>query len=400
MGTYNFTTTEVAVPFIAKFEESLPVLMNSNKQLDKEYKSGTGTTITMLIPDHPDVIEGSSISGSLAYTSGNKTLTLVQRNVAIDANSVERALDIHSFDEQVAKPYGAKLASKIQTLAVEDVQLSANTQYVFDTTNKEYFNEVADAVAGIRDARSFGNLIGALSPQFSSKVAQSGFKFFNPNTQISDIFTKSRLGEFQTAMFYHTPDVKPLVTGDLSLGTATVDTTISAEGTNTLVIADAGLTGGEVVKKGTAFNIAGVDAVDIYGESIGQPYAFVAQADATAVAGSVTLSIAPVYFDKPLQNVSVASIASGAVVTQVHEADSRYLGGIIYDDMSLLFGSAKLAPIAGTESEVVTAGKALAVSCMKGPDVVNRREIVRWDTLTGTELVRPNWASAMWIKVG
>jgi len=395
---YNFTTTSVAVPFVAAFESSLPLLMNSNKQLDKEFKEGTGDTMTMIIPDHPEVTEGAAVAGSLAYQSGSVTLTLTQNNVAINASAVVRALDIHNFDDQVATPYGAKLASKIQKGAAVDIQRKADHQLVF--ASADLFNEVADAIAVIDDARSYGDKFGIVSPQLSAKIASSGFKFFNPSNQISSIFKKRELGEFQNAMWYTTPDVPALTTGTLTLtGAAVVGTTISAEGSTSLKIDDAGIAGGETIKAGQAFTIDGSEMVDIYGESIGQLVSFVAQADATATAGTITIVVKPIYFVKPMQNVSGTEITAGAAVNQVHEANSRYLGGVIYDKQSFLFGSAKLAPISGTDEKTITAGKALAVKCTKGPDIANGREIVRWDTLTGTQLVRSNWAVAIWLKV-
>lgn len=394
---YNFTLTSVAVPFAAKFEESLPVLMHSNKQLDKEFGNGTGTTITMIIPDHPDITTGAAVGGSLGYTSGTRTLTLTQRNVAIDANSVVRALDIHNFDEQVAKPYAAKLGSEIQKEAIDTIQKNADYQLVFAGT--ALFNEVSDAVAGIRDARSFGNLCGAVSPQLGAKIAQSGFTFFNPQSNLSEIWKNSKLGTFQTAEWFQTPDVTSLSTGTCDLSaTATVTTTISADGVTTLAITDASLAGGETVKAGQGFQVAGVNMVDIYGQDIGVPYTFVAQADATATAGALSITIKEPKFSAPEQNVS-GNILAGAVVTQLQDASSSYLGGIVYDDMSLLFGSAKLAPIAGVEEKQMVVGKALAVKTSKGPDITNGREVVRWDCLTGSALVRTNWAAALWFKV-
>ena len=395
---YNFTLTSVAVPFAAKFEESLPVLMHSNKQLDKEFKAGTGSTITMIIPDHPDVTTGAAVGGSLGYTSGSRTLSLVQKNVAIDANSVVRALDVHDFESQVATPYAAKLGSEIQKESVNTIQKKADRQIVF--AGSALFNEVSDAVASIRAARSFGDLHGALAPGLAAKVAQSGFTFFNPSSQISDIFSNVKLGKFQTADWYTTPDVQSLNTGTLTLSAnATTTAAVTAEGATTIAITDASLAGGETVVAGQAFEIAGCEIVDIYGASVGSNYAFVAQSNATATAGALSITVKPLHFAAgPLQNVSI-TVPSGAVVTQVQEANSSYLGGVVWDKMSLLFGSAKLAPIAGVEEKTIVVGKALAVKCSKGPDIANGREIVRWDVLTGSELVRPNWSSALWFKV-
>ena len=219
---------------------------------------------------------------------------------------------------------------------------------------------------------------------------------FNPSKINSDLYRKAEIGEFNNCEFYKTPDVQPLITGDADLATATVNGALSAEGVTSIVLAGAATNG--VFKKGQGFSIAGVDAVDIYGESIGSPYIFVAQSDATVAAGAVTISIKPVYFTGPGKNVSTATIATSAVVTQLQDPDSRYLGGIIWDKTSLIFANAKMAPVTGTEEKtVVTSG--LAVSTMKGPDIKTRTETVRWDTLSSELLARTNHGVAIWLKV-
>jgi hypothetical protein len=392
---YNFTVSQIAVPFVAKFQENLVVIMNTSRQLDSKFKSGTGSSMTVIIPDHPDVTGGLDITpGSGDYTSGDRTITLAPEKVYIDADSIVRALDIHSFEEQVAIPYAAKLASAIQTRVIDTVKLQADHVKVFSGT--DYFAELSEAISYLDSSRSMGRQCGALNPILNNKITASGLKLFNPPKVNNDLFRKSSIGEFASVDFYKTPDVSNLVTGDLQLGTATVNATL-VDGATALVIDDAALVGGEVVKAGTAFTVAGVEAVDIYGNSVGSDYSFVAQADATAVAGSVTIVIKAVTLVKPLANVSALPVA-GAVVTQSHDASSTYACGIVWDDQALIFANAKMAKISGTEEKTVTSDN-LAVSTMRGPDAYRRAEVVRWDTLSGELLVRTNWATVVYLKL-
>lgn len=410
MSTFSFKVSQIAIPFLAEYADALPILINTNKQLDKEFRAGTGVTMTMVIPDHPEVTDGPSLNPSivgsdvLGYSAGSKTLTLVQRKVAIGADQVQRALDISDFRGQVAKPYAAKLASQIQKLAAKEVQLHAAHQIVLGGTKN--FEEIGGLIASIRASRSYDDLFGALSPQLNSKVISSGIQFFNPSTQISDMFKSAKLGMYNTVEFYSTPDVVGLTTGTLALGSGTAlkvkTTLVSGDTKLTLKVVGGTATLTGTVKAGQVFTVAGSEAVDIYGVSVGTPYAFVVLADKTASGNEIELTVDPVYVtadNRALANVSAYPVADAAV-TQVHASNASYLGGIIWDKQSLMFGSAKLAPMAGTESMVSDdAPNGVSITVTHGPDIMEGREICRFDTLTGFALVRKNWAGCAWLLV-
>ncbi len=394
---YNFSMDSISVPFVQKLMEKAPIIMNSNKQLDKEFKAGDGTSMVVSIPDYSEVVTGGDITAAAAthsYTSGERTIQLEQKTIFENMTNVERSLELKNFEAQIAEPNSAKLASYVQSEVAETVKLGSDVHQVIGASDA--FGEVAVTTAGIRKARSNGKLVGVLDPMFSARISSQGLNFFNPQKTISKLYEEFGLGNFAQAEWYTCNDVKDLVTGDLSLGTATVDAEL-AEGATSLVIDDAALVGGEVIKKGQVFNVAGVNCVDIYGQDVGLPYGFVAQADATAVAGSVTITIKPVSYAKPTTNVSI-TVAAGAAVTQVHDASSTYLAGIIYDKESLIFGSAPMHKSAG--ASVTTSNKnQLSVKCLKATDPLADKEIIRWDILCGSLLVRTNHAATVWMKV-
>jgi hypothetical protein len=395
---YNFSMDSISVPFVTKLMEKAPIIMNSNKQLDKEFKKGgQGTTMVVSIPDYSEIVTGGDITAaasSHSYTSGERTIELDQKTAFENMTNVERALELKNFAGQIAEPNAARLASYVQKEVADTVKLGADIQQVISSSDS--FGEVAVTTAGIRKARSNGKLVGILDPMLSARISSTGLNFFNPQKTVSKLYEEFGLGTFAQAEFYTCNDVADLVTGDLALGTATVDGAL-AEGATSLVIADAALAGGEVIKKGQSFNVAGVNAVDIYGEDVGLPYAFVAQADAVASAGSVTITIKPISYAKPTTNVSIV-VADGAAVTQLQDASSTYLAGIIYDKESLIFASAPMHKSAGAS---VTSSKVnqLSVKCLKATDPLADKEIIRWDILCGSLLVRTNWAATIWMKV-
>ena len=391
---YTFTTDELAVPFMDKFEEMLVIPGNSSKQLKDKFRSGTGRSMDVIVPDYPEV--GTSLDivpGSQNIADGVRNITLEIANVFVDADAIVRALDLHNFDAQIATPWMKKLCSAIQIREADYLKETADAHFVLSGT--DYFAELSEAIGHLDSARSFGRHVAALNPIVNNKIAASGLKLFNPSEINKGLYKKSAIGEFSGVDFYKTPDVQALVTGDLQLGTATVNATL-LDGATSLVIDDAGLAGGEVIVAGTVLNIAGVDAVDIYGDSIGTSYAFVVQSDATAVAGQVTVSIKPVTTVKPLTNVSALPVA-GAVVTQVHDADSRYLPGVIWDEQSYIFANGKFEKVSNTSESTIEKDN-LALAVMKGALPEKRTEFYRIDTLSKGLLVRTNHAIVIWIK--
>ena len=394
MATYNFTVTQVAVPFVAEYQKNLPLIVNSNKQLDKEFKSGTGSTMTVTIPDYPTVQTGATAVPD-NYASGDRQITLIHNNVSTDSNAVVRALEIKNFDEQIAKPYGARLASHIQERAADELKLNADTHVIINDSSE--FKNLGTAIATIKKARSYGKLVGVLDNELNQTIASAGLTFFNPSAQISDMFKESRIGMYGGAEFFESPDVTSLVTGDLvdTGADAVVDGTLS-DGATSITFDGTNLTG--TIKKGQVFTVAGCKVVDIYGNALSQDYSFVAQADATAVANSITVTIKPVTTVKPSQNVSALPV-DGAAVTLVHEANSTYQAGVIYDTQGFIHGNAKFAPISNMEQKEMKVAKALSITTSKGADPINFKEIVRWDNLSAELLVRTNWAAVVWYKV-
>lgn len=396
---YTFTTTQVAVPMAVKTAQNLPILLNSNKQLDTEFKAGNGSSMNIVIPQHPDVTTGAVVTeGQMAQVTGSVALTLTQRKVAIGADQVVRALDIKDFDSQIASPYGARLASEIQTEAANEVLLQADSEVVI--TSATGFQGIADAVSYIRAARSYGDLFGAFSPVMAAKVSGSGLGFFNPSAQVTEMYKENAIGRFAQAEWFTTPDVGNLVTGTLATtsGTLSVTANTSGEGTTALTL-DATTVAGTLTK-GESFTIDGVNRVDIFGNDTGIPFVFVAQALATAAANSITVTVQPLYFAAGAKkNVSVTAILADKAVTLKLDRSATYARGIVWDKMSLYFGSASLAPMAGSDAKVINDPKGLSMTCTKGPDIMNGREIVRWDTLTGFKLARPSWASRVLYKI-
>ena len=393
-------TSRIAIPFVAEVESAMPILMNGNRQFDKNFIGGHGSTIDVIIPGYGAVHVGADMSAvDLSYTAAKVSVTLIQRNVGVSVTQVEQSLELSNFDEQVAAPYGTKLGSDVQKVAAAELILKADTCTIVNTgaVADANYSVIGKSVANIRAARSSGVLFGALSNELAALIQNSAFNFFNPSKSIENSFLVGGIGKFRGADWYETPDITTLITGDCAIVgalTGTVDTL----GTTLTLTAATSFTG--QIKQGEVVTLAGVKATDIYGVALTADYAFVVQADSAIAAGGTTLalSIKPVYVSGPLKNISSVAMPSALVATRQTAASSTYLRGIAWDKMSFIYAAAALKPLAMVEAKSAP-GQALSVLCQRGTDVIKGIDSIRWDVLTGFLLARSNWVSAVLVKV-
>lgn len=400
-------TSRIAIPFVAEVESAMPILMNGNRQFDKNFVGGHGTTIDVIIPGYGAVHVGADMSGvDLSYTAAKVSVTLVQRNVGVSVTQVEQSLELSNFDEQVAAPYGTKLGSDVQKVAAAELLLKADTATVVDASStiaNANYSLIGQAVAFIRAARSSGVLFGALSNELAAYIQNSAFNFFNPSKSIENSFLVGGIGKFRGADWYETPDILNLTAGTCVIVGALTGT-VNAGGDTLTLTAGTSFTG--YIEQGEVINLAGVKAVDIYGVALSANYAFVVQARSAVATGGTTLalSIKPVYFksstvQNPLTNINtVDAMPTALTATRLTAANGVYLRGIAWDKMAFVYAAATLKPLAMVEAKAAP-GQALSVLCQRGTDVIKGIDIVRWDVLTGFLLARSNWVSSILVKI-
>ena len=103
---------------------------------------------------------------------------------------------------------------------------------------------------------------------------------------------------------------------------------------------------------------------------------------------------------KPMINVSALPAASD-VATSVFAAGKTYLCGLVWAKEAVYTGQAKILTMAGTErfGESDDAPQGVIVSYTAGPDILNGREIGRWDWLGGWTTAQSNWTCAIFLPL-
>ena len=418
---YQFNPNQLSAALAAKWPGESPFIMNTNRQLDKDFRAGNGATMNINVPPYAEVTTGPALTaGQLDYTSGVRPLTLTQYKVGFAPSLMQRSLDLVSFTEEVVKPYAQSLAASVEEAALKDSMVAANQAVVLNTiSGGARVAGVADvqkmrkAVNVIRANRSLGARFGQVNPLILDEVTDVKERFL-PSDIARSMWADAEIGIMGGAKWLANPNCAPHVAGSLVDASAgvrayTVDTA-SAEGDTTLKIAVTGssaLTAGETIKKGDVFTVAGVYTVDIFGNAGNNFKAFIVTEDhevtaAEATASAFTVKVGAIYTttgSKALCNVS-ALPAANAVVTKVLAASKSYATGLVYDKDSVFVGQAKLREMAGTEGWAeAQAPNGLYVRYTVGPDIKAGEEVGRWDTLIGWQTARSQWSSALYLEL-
>ncbi|TRZ51946.1 MAG: hypothetical protein D4S01_03830 [Dehalococcoidia bacterium] len=411
-------TSKIAVPFLAEFESNLPILMNGTVQYNSNFVGGNGTSLEVLVPDYGETVIGPDVTSSIgAYANGVKTVELVQYSKAIALTTVNKHLELSSYKDQVAEPYGAEMASTVQRIAANEILGNADTAVIVDQAAGGTYQDIGDTIALLNKARATGQKFGAVSPILASSIQNSGLTFFQAD--LKEEFFSGKLGKFRGHKWYETADIDDLVTkARVNTGANAVVTSMT-EGSSLLTIKCA-TSGTGLVVPGEIVTVAGVDALDIYGKSLGKEYAFVvaeptdssvdgggdssdwdkvdlAYKFAETTANQVVLKVKPVYASGVLANVSALPKAAD-VTTFATDASSTYYRGFAWSKAAFIHAAAKLQKLSNLVVKADGNGLGSYLIVQEGADVRTGQDICRWDTLKGFLLGRSNWCSAILAK--
>lgn len=389
----SILTSNIAIPFIAEVESALPVLANGNVQFNKNFVGGNGTSMDILLPSYGNTVGiGADVTGDISdVTNGKKTITLTQYHKALSLTQVEQSLQLSSFEDQVAVPFGNKLASDIQKIAIEELRLGAsNVSVVATGAGAASYLDISKGISAVNSSRSMGDKFGIMSPDVATAVQNSGVNFFQAD--LKDSFVNGKLGTFRGTRFFETQDVGDVFTAGAATGTLTVGAAYTAGATSITI---AGGTG--TLKKGDAFTIANIYGVDVFGIATSKLYSFVVQADVTLSSGGTAVTIRPVYATGALKNVS-ALPTNGASAVRIHAAGVNYGTVIVWDKQAFVTASAKLQKLSQVETKSVS-GKVMGLSVSTGTDVVKGFDLVRFDVLAGFAVIYPQMVAVVSVKL-
>jgi hypothetical protein len=378
-------------------ENSLVLTRTVNRQYDDSFAvegAKIGSTLRIRLPDRALVTDGAALQvqdDNEQYT----TLTVSsQKHIGVNFTTAELTMQLDDFAERVLKPRISQLASSIDADVANSFKYIGNSVGTPGTTP-------ATSLVLLQAQQKLNENAAVMSPRYATvnpaanAALIEGMKgLFNPVSAISKQFKNGMFGEGILGYdeLNMSQSIKQFTTGSRT-GTVTVNTTVTAEGSTSIVLTGLGST---IIKAGDVFTIGSVFAVNPQTrESTGSLYQFVALADVTA-STTATVTVPAMYSATQALATVDALPASGAAVTFLGAASTQYPQNLIYHRDAISFATADLLLPQGVDMASRQVHNGISLRVVRQYDINNDRLPCRIDVLYGYSVIRPQMAVRLW----
>jgi len=396
----NIATEERAMLITAEVKAQAPILGLINTDLKSEFGAESGDTVSALIPGFGKVNEGVALPSDpndYALSIQKIPLQVTPKNNPASYDFVDASVRIGNFDEKVAKPYGANLASHVRREAFNAILGGATKQFVLASLNDLKFSVLGQAIAAVEDSNMGGKINCVLSNRLRATVVNSGLNQFQ-NGSVAFELWKGKIQNFDGADFVSQSEINKFKAPAF---TSASITTNAAEGGDSLNISFVGMAAGTVIPAGYVFKIAGINSVDIFKKEDGYERAFVVQESITHNGGTtpVAVNVGKMYATNPaLKNISKLPV-NGDNVTILLTGGKNYHTGVVFDQNSTGYASAAIKEAPGCDSATSTIDGFVNVRMTAQYQIQQGLNIVRFDILTGGKSLYGQGVAGLWVPI-
>lgn len=412
MATTNVNTLKNAPGIIAKlaagmFEDKVQFSKSIDKADNSDYdgKNGYNAGDTIYVSKPARFIPGTTadVTSTIQDVVEEKVaLSLDTRYVVpIALTSAEIATDmaLQSWTKRVLDPAVSAIAQYVEKAFVQKAtQATWNTvgtpgSTVFDTRTIVSAGQKIDEMA----CPDFSNRFALLSPAANTSAVDARKGLFQSSSEVADQYKSGYMGEADGFSFLRNNMTYTHTHGVDVTGLA-VEASVVAISNGMSTLGVDGVTSGATIKKGSVFNISGVNAVHpVTKADLGYLQQFVVTADVTETSGnSVTLAISPsIYYTTtdPRQNVSAAPVDETGTLTFVGNASTSYSQSLAYHKSAFRMVSVPLVMPGGMDmAGQATSDGGFTIRVLRDYDILTDKLIMRLDFLGGLAAVRPEWA--------
>ena len=378
-------------------ENNLVLTRTVNRQYDDSFAvegAKIGSTLRIRLPDRALVTDGAA----LQVQDDNEQYTTLavssQKHIGVNFTTAELTMQLDDFADRVLKPRISQLAASIDADVANSFKYIGNSVGTPGTTP-------ATSLVLLQAQQKLNENAAVMSPRYATvnpaanAALIEGMKgLFNPVSAISKQFKNGMFGEGILGYdeLNMSQSVKQFTTGSRA-GTVTVSTTVTAEGSTSIVLTGLGST---TIKAGDVFTIGSVFAVNPQTrESTGSLYQFVALADVTA-STTATVTVPAMYSAGQALATVDALPVSGAAVTFVGAASTQYPQNLIYHKDAIAFATADLLMPQGVDMASRQVHNGISLRIVRQYDINNDRLPCRMDVLYGYSVIRPQMAVRLW----
>jgi hypothetical protein len=378
-------------------ENNLVLTRTVNRQYDDSFAvegAKIGSTLRIRLPDRALVTDGAALQvqdDNEQYT----TLTVSsQKHIGVNFTTAELTMQLDDFAERVLKPRISQLASSIDADVANSFKYIGNSVGTPGTTPASSLVLLQAQQKLNENAAVMQPRYATVNPAANAALIEGMKGLFNPVSAISKQFKNGMFGEgiLGYEELNMSQSIKQFTTGSRT-GTVTVSTSVTTEGSTTVVLTGLGST---VIKAGDVFTIADCYAVNPQTrESTGSLYQFVALADVTA---STTASVTvPAMYSASQALATVDALpVSGKAVTFFGSASTQYPQNLIYHRDAITFATADLLMPQGVDMASRQVHNGISLRVVRQYDINNDRLPCRIDVLYGYSVIRPQMAVRLW----
>ena len=382
-------------------ENNLVLTRNVNRAYDDSFAvegAKIGSTLRIRLPDRALVTDGAA----LQVQDDNEQFTTLtvsnQKHIGVNFTTAEMTMQLDDFAERVLKPRISQLASSI------DADVANSFRNIYQSVGTPGSTPSTSAVL-LAAQQKLNEAAAVMSPRYATvnPAANAGLVegmkgLFNPTDTISKQFKNGMMGTGVLGFdeINMSQSIKQFTTGSRN-ATGTVGTTVTAEGSQTIVLAGVG--NALTIKAGDVFTVAGVFAVNPQTrESTGSLQQFVVVADTTSSAGgAATVTVSPAMYTSTHALATIDAFpASGAVTTFVGAASSQYPQNLVYHKDAITFATADLLMPQGVDMASRQVHNGISMRIVRQYDINNDRLPCRIDVLYGYSVIRPQMGVRLW----
>jgi hypothetical protein len=383
-------------------ENNLVLTRNVNRQYDDSFAvqgAKIGSTLRIRLPDRALVTDGAA----LQVQDDNEQFTTLsvasQKHIGVNFTSAELTMQLDDFAERVLKPRISQLASSIDADVANAYKTIGNTVGTPGTTPSTSLVLLQAQQKLNENAAVMSPRYATVNPAANAGLVEGMKGLFNPTDTISKQFKNGMMGT--GVLGYEeinmSQSIKQHTTGSRDAGASTTVKTpgVTAEGASTIVLTQGSVT--TTIKAGDVFTVGSCFAVNPQTrETTGSLFQFVALADATAVSGDWTVTVAPMYSATNALATMTSLPATSAVVTFVGAASTAYAQNLIYHKDAITFATADLLLPQGVDMAARAVHNGISLRVVRQYDINNDRMPCRIDVLYGFNTIRPQMACRMW----
>jgi hypothetical protein len=382
-------------------ENNLVLTRNVNRAYDDSFAvegAKIGSTLRIRLPDRALVTDGAA----LQVQDDNEQFTTLtvsnQKHIGVNFTTAEMTMQLDDFAERVLKPRISQLASSI------DADVANSFKNIYQSVGTPGLTPATSLVL-LQAQQKLNEAAAVMSPRYATvnPAANAGLVegmkgLFNPTDTISKQFKNGMMGMGVLGFdeINMSQSIKQFTTGSRN-ATGTVGTTVTAQGSNTIVLAGVG--NALTIKAGDVFTVAGCFSVNPQTrESTGSLQQFVVVADTVSSAGgAATVTVSPAMYTSTQALATIDSFpASGAVTTFIGAASSQYPQNLVYHKDAITFATADLLMPQGVDMASRQVHNGISMRIVRQYDINNDRLPCRIDVLYGYSVIRPQMGVRLW----